>query len=78
MCGMLAGLCYCITHPIETVKTRVQVQPDNVKRQGFIRTFAHIARTEGFILLAYDYFVINIFINIINRILIFAINNNSK
>ena len=48
MCGMFAGLCYCITHPIETVKTRVQVQSDTCKdRKGFIKTFAHIAKTEG-------------------------------
>ena len=48
LCGMFAGLCYCVTHPIETVKTRVQVTSANsANRKGFFRAFAEIAKTEG-------------------------------
>ncbi|KAI0230166.1 Mitochondrial ornithine transporter 1 [Lamellibrachia satsuma] len=49
LCGMFAGLCYCITHPIETVKTRVQVTSGHsANTKGFFRAFAEIAKTEGF------------------------------
>jgi len=44
LCGLWAGLCYCLLHPIESVKTRVQVAP---KSKGFARTTASILRKEG-------------------------------
>lgn len=48
LCGMFAGLCYCVTHPIETVKTRVQVtSAQSANTKGFFRAFAEIAKTEG-------------------------------
>lgn len=51
LCGMFAGLCYCITHPIETVKTRVQVTSGHsANTKGFFRAFAEIAKTEGTLL----------------------------
>lgn len=45
--GVFAGLCFCITHPIESVKTRVQVMSALSQTGGFIKTAALILRTEG-------------------------------
>ncbi len=48
MSGMLAGLCFCVTHPIESVKTRVQVADvTNEDRKGFFRAAARILKSEG-------------------------------
>lgn len=47
ICGMFAGMCFCVTHPIESVKTRVQVMSAVSSTQGFLRMFAHILKTEG-------------------------------
>ena len=63
LCGMFAGLCYCVTHPIETVKTRVQVTSANsANRKGFFRAFAEIAKTEGkYLYLKHSFY--NIFVS---------------
>lgn len=45
LCGVFAGLCFCITHPIESIKTRVQVTPDG--KQGFIKAACSILKEEG-------------------------------
>ena len=47
LCGMFAGLCFCITHPIETVKTRVQVMSGVSETRGFLSAMVHILKTEG-------------------------------
>ena len=47
LCGVAAGMCFCITHPIESVKTRVQVMTVIDKSRGFINTAYHILSTEG-------------------------------
>ena len=44
LCGVIAGICFCATHPIESVKTRVQIMPES---RGFFRGFMHIMKTEG-------------------------------
>lgn len=44
---MFAGLCFCVTHPIESVKTRVQVMSAVSETRGFIGAMVHILRTEG-------------------------------
>ena len=45
--GVFAGLCYCITHPIESVKTRVQVMSAVKETKGFFNAFLQILKTEG-------------------------------
>eukprot|EP00914_Ancora_sagittata_P015835 GHVO01031448.1.p1 GENE.GHVO01031448.1~~GHVO01031448.1.p1 ORF type:complete len:420 (-),score=11.47 GHVO01031448.1:278-1468(-) len=45
-CGVFAGLCFCVTHPIESIKTRVQVTPDS-GQQGFMRASYVILKQEG-------------------------------
>ncbi|ELT98792.1 hypothetical protein CAPTEDRAFT_170059 [Capitella teleta] len=45
-CGVFAGLCFCVTHPIESIKTRVQVTPDG-GQQGFMRATYTILKQEG-------------------------------
>ncbi len=47
VCGVFAGLCFCVTHPIESVKTRVQVLSAVEETRGFFRAFVHIIRHEG-------------------------------
>ena len=47
MAGVFAGMCFCITHPIESVKTRVQVQSAYCKTGGFFKTALKILRSEG-------------------------------
>jgi len=46
LCGVFAGLCFCATHPIESVKTRVQVAKPGECR-GFIHAFSQIIKSEG-------------------------------
>ena len=46
-CGLFAGLCFCVTHPIESVKTRVQVMSAHGESKGFVRSTFHILRSEG-------------------------------
>lgn len=53
LAGVFAGLCFCSTHPIESIKTRVQVLSGSSShshqvRHGFIGTAWHILRNEGF------------------------------
>ena len=47
LCGTFAGLFYCITHPLEAVKTRVQVMSAVGKHKGFISSLVHIVKYEG-------------------------------
>ena len=47
LCGTFAGLFYCITHPLEAVKTRVQVMSAIGKHKGFLSSLVHIVKYEG-------------------------------
>ena len=47
LCGTFAGLFYCVTHPLEAVKTRVQVMSAVGKHKGFISSLVHIVKYEG-------------------------------
>lgn len=48
LCGCWAGLCFCITHPIETVKSRIQVaRGADINCNGFFKTAVHIVKNEG-------------------------------
>ncbi len=47
MCGVFAGLCFCVTHPLEAVKTRVQVMSAVGMKRGVLATMAHILKNEG-------------------------------
>ncbi len=47
VCGMFAGLLYCITHPLEAVKTRVQVRSAVERHRGFVSSLVHIIKHEG-------------------------------
>ena len=47
LCGTFAGLSYCITHPLEAVKTRVQVKSAFGKHRGFLSSLVRIVKREG-------------------------------
>ncbi len=47
MCGVFAGLCFCVTHPLEAVKTRVQVMSAVGMNRGFLAAMLHILKHEG-------------------------------
>lgn len=53
-CGVFAGFCYCVTHPIESVKTRVQVMSAVSQTKGFFGTFWNIVKTEGNLLTLFE------------------------
>jgi len=52
LCGCWTGFCFCILHPIETVKSRIQVAEGvGDQYRGFIKTTADIIKNEGVCLL---------------------------